>query len=453
MNIAILVPVCSRKQIYNSFDEIPFLKYLYPSFQTTKEDGYNYTFFIGYDDDDTFYIENNKHFKSITENIICLKGCQSAPATAWNQLADKAFNSEIKYNYFFQIGDDVILETYGWTSHFIDRLSKHNDVGIVGPCHLNNFYGRQQQGKPFVIENAFVSRKHLEIFGYFFHPSIKNWYCDDWITRIYDTTFCEIQVNYTCINSVMDRYIINNCTGINELIEEGIEKLTSRKVFSYCVYGSQKKYCLGMVKNLEQIQRFFPGYKVVIYLGNDVPQEYIDQYKTFNNVTLFQQDFTGLLITMYRYLVIDNNYDVVFVRDADSRFGDRDIWCINNFLRSEYKISTIRDHKYHMRSLMAGQTGIKKLANFSIQDKLKEFINKSPNINYYQNDQDFIEQYIFNVYKDEIIAYSEFYRMGEKTTMQIPLPRKSDEDFCGNVYLFDGDDEYLQFTLHGEKTR
>jgi hypothetical protein len=27
------------------------------------------------------------------------------------------------------------------------------------------------------------------------------------------------------------------------------------------------------------------------------------------------------------------------------------------------------------------------------------------------------------LYKDEIIAYSEFYRMGEKTTMQIPLPR------------------------------
>ena len=113
MNVAILVPVCSRNQTYESIDDIPLLKNLYPSFLNTKEE-YNYKFFIGYDDDDLFYIENSK---KLNFDSYALSGCQHAPATAWNKLAEIAFKDEIKFNYFFQVGDDVILEKGGWTSH------------------------------------------------------------------------------------------------------------------------------------------------------------------------------------------------------------------------------------------------------------------------------------------------------------------------------------------------
>jgi hypothetical protein len=440
MNIAVLVPVCSRNQNYSSFEDIPFLKYLYPSFQKTKEDGYTYTFFIGYDDDDIFYIENInilKEFKTFK-----LSGCRHAPATAWNKLAQIAFNGDIKYDYFFQIGDDVILETPGWTSHFVNKLKEHNNVGVVGPCNLLNYNSRKNLNRPFVIENSFVSRKHIETFNYFFHPSIKNWYCDDWITRVYDGIFCDIQVDYTCSNIIVDtRYAIDNCNDINKFIEEGKQILNNnRRVFSYCVFGNQKKYCLGMVKNLEQIRNLFPGYKVVIYLGNDVPQEYIDQYKTFHNVTLVNHNFTGGRLTAYRYFVLNELFDVVFVRDADSRFGHRDIWCITHFLNSEFKIFTIRDHKYHGKELMAGLTGFKNFSIPLIKSNYDTFISNRKDIDYYQNDQDFIEQYIFQQYKHETIAYSAFFNFGEKLTLQIPLPIKSNEDFCGNVYLFDDKD-------------
>jgi hypothetical protein len=446
MNIAILVPVCSRNQSCTLVEETPFFKYLYPSFQKTKEDGYNYKFFIGYDDDDMFYIENSEAFP----NSHKLMGCQNAPARAWNKLADIALADETKFDYFFQIGDDVILETAGWTSRFISRLQTNNNIGIVGPCNISNYNGRLLLGKPYVIENAFISRKHLEIFGYLFHPLIKNWYCDDWLTRIYDGVFCEIQVDFKCINSVMDRYDIDRWDTIEPLIDEGRKRLMSRRVFSYCLYGNQKKYCLGMVRNLEQIQTLFPYYQVFIYLGNDVPQEYIDRYKTFNNVTLIQKDFTGGRMMAYRYFILENDFDAIFVRDADSRFGDRDIWCINHFLKSTYKIFTIRDHYYQMRPLMGGQTGFKYIRIPTVLSDYETFKNNESNPDRYQNDQDFIEQYIFNRYRENTIAYSEFHYMGEKERAIIPIPRKSDEDFCGNVYLFDGEEEHVKFTLHGE---
>ena len=369
-------------------------------------------------------------------------------------MADIAFNNETKFDYFFQIGDDVILETPGWTSHFISRLKEHHNVGIVGPCHVNNYLGRLNSGSKFVIENAFVSRKHLEIFGYFFHPSIKNWYCDDWITRIYDDIFCEIQVSYTCRNSIMgSRYIVDNCKHLSQkCIEESKLILHKRRIFSYCVFGNEKKYCLGMVKNLEQIKVLFPGYNVWIYLGNDVPQEYIDIYKSFENVTLLFHDFTGRRITAYRYLVLDKEYDSIIVRDSDSRFGERDIWCISNFMKSKYRISTIRDHPWQGRPLMAGQTMFKYISFPNITEQNKLFSSSLKDKDRYQNDQDFIEQVIFNKFKHETISYAEFYNFGEIATMKIPLPRKSPEDFCGNVYSFDEDNnEYTEFTVDGKK--
>lgn len=450
MNIAILVPVCSRNQTYTTVEETPFIKMLYPSFNKTKEDGYNYKFFIGYDDDDLFYIENHDKFP----NSHKLSGCQNAPATAWNKLADIALADPLNFDYFFQIGDDVVLEKFGWTSHFISKLQDNNNIGVVGPCNLKNYNSRVNNNRPFVIENAFISRKHFEIFGYLFYPSIKNWYCDDWLTRIYDYTLSEIQLEYTCSNTIIDtRYSIKQCPEIKELILEGRSKLDSRRAFSYCVYGAQKKYCLGMVKNLQQIKVLFPDYKVFIYLGNDVPQEYIDIYNSFNNVTLIHHDFTGGRLMSYRYFLLNKGLDAVFMRDADSRFGHRDIWCIHNFLSNKFKIFTIRDHRYHGRRLMGGQSGFKFISFMNIESDYKTFITNEVNPDRYHNDQDFIDKYIFNAYKDRVLAFSEFHKFEEKITMKIPLPRKSLEDFCGNVYLFDErDNEYAEFTLHGKNT-
>lgn len=223
MIVSILIPVCSRNQTYSCFEDTPFMKKFYPSFLATKSSSFTYNIYIGYDDDDTFYVENIAKFKPITENLFCLSGCQHAPAKAWNILAEKAYSTS---DYLFQIGDDVILETTGWTERFIERLLSNNNIGVVGPCNLINYNQRKNADRLFVIENAFVSKKHLEIFGYFFHPSIKNWYCDDWITRIYDPYFSEIQLNFTCSNTIVDaRYKIETPHNFYTLVNEGILKI------------------------------------------------------------------------------------------------------------------------------------------------------------------------------------------------------------------------------------
>jgi len=222
--IAILVPVCSRNQDYKSVEDIDFLKHLYPSIQSTKEEEYEYHFFLGYDDDDKFYSENKDLLKKEDVYLFELRGCQNSPPNAWNSLFTIAFFSELKFDYFFQIGDDVTLKSKGWTSQFIDILQKNNGIGTVGPCEITNYKQRITRGMPFVLENNFVSRKHYEIFGYFFRPEIKNWYCDDWITRIYEDK-AVMNKNIIVENKIRDNRYQIMMINVNEYVEEGKKQI------------------------------------------------------------------------------------------------------------------------------------------------------------------------------------------------------------------------------------
>jgi len=221
MNIAILIPLCSRNQSYTSLEDTPLIKCFLPGFLATKEAKYNYRIYVGYDDDDDFYKRQRDSLCPLVYSVTELTGCQHAPARAWNQLF--ALAAKENNDYFFQIGDDVTLTTKGWTTAFIERLRLNKDLGVVGPCDVVNFMQRTRSGCAPIIENSFVSKKHHEIFGdNFFHPEIANWYCDNWITEVYKPYLSEIMTAYGCQNLVRDqRYQIKQCLQLAVWIAEG----------------------------------------------------------------------------------------------------------------------------------------------------------------------------------------------------------------------------------------
>jgi hypothetical protein len=112
----------------------------------------------------------------------------------------------------------------------------------------------------------------------------------------------------------------------------------------------------------------------------------------------------------YRFITIDNNnVDIAFSRDADSIINERDIYCINRFINSDYKFQIIRDHKDHNVEILGGMWGIKSgLLNFKIEDKLKTYFE---NKNYlkYGDDQLFLTENVYpSVVKDSIV-FGEFH--------------------------------------------
>ena len=80
-------------------------------------------------------------------------------------------------------------------------LRSHDDIGLTGPINNNNR----------ILTQAFVSRKHMEIFGWFFPEQIINWCCDDWYNLVYQPThFFPIDEPFCSNNGGSPRYDVNN---------------------------------------------------------------------------------------------------------------------------------------------------------------------------------------------------------------------------------------------------
>lgn len=209
-HIAILIPTTSRMRPWRRPDETYLFIHTLSTFKATYNPAHTYGFYIGIDADD-FIFGNRKNLeffanfvahelKNTTITFQYMKGIQKGHLTAmWNELFNTALADG--FEYFYQTGDDIIFKTVGWVDACLAVMNRTNDIGLTGPINNN----------PRILTQSFVSKKHKEIFGFFFPPSIINWCCDDWINWVYQPGYWFPIKNHYCENAGGDpRYIINN---------------------------------------------------------------------------------------------------------------------------------------------------------------------------------------------------------------------------------------------------
>ena len=210
MKIGCIIPATSKNRQWNSIEESYLYTTTLKSFVITYNKEHTYTFYIGIDTGDRIYdnTENKqklKHYCKIMKNIdikfIYMDGITKGHLTImWNRLFEKAYSDGC--DYFFQCGDDIEFKTNDWVTDCIKTLQKSENIGLAGPINNN----------PRLLTQSFVSRKHMELFGYYFPTEIVNWYCDNWINDVYKgiNKFYPL-INHLCINIGGEpRYDINN---------------------------------------------------------------------------------------------------------------------------------------------------------------------------------------------------------------------------------------------------
>lgn len=210
IKIGIIIPVTSNKRNYKNITEIDFFKIVLPSFlKNCAYKKYIYNFYLGYDDDDKFFLENKnkikEHFNNLTKmyhsdiKLYKIKDKKGKVGEIWSILAQNAVNDNCEYLY--QIGDDIEFKTSGWEDQFIHKLKKTNNVGVVGPTDINNTN---------LLTQSFVHKTHLEIFTTYYPKIIENWYIDDWISDVYKPNYYYMFNNIKVINKGgPPRYTIN----------------------------------------------------------------------------------------------------------------------------------------------------------------------------------------------------------------------------------------------------
>jgi hypothetical protein len=220
-----------------------------------------------------------------------------------------------------------------------------------------------------------------------------------------------------------------------------------KTVFSFSLFGHQDKYCKGLLKNIEVIQRYFPTAETWVYVGNDISDNLILALKTLEKVTIIPTGKDGMINKFYRFFPIDTDtVSVCIVRDADSRIYERDRACIEEFIKSDKLAHIIRDHPNHHHKMMAGMWGIKKgIIHEKIEDLFKTWCHHHPS-NDFWNDTDFLCQVIYPKVCFSSIIHDETHRF-EPPRFKTPFPLELVSlDFIGQVYEYDVDgNEYAKF--------
>ena len=191
-NIAVLVPVSSNKKDWSCFKDTDLYRFLFKSFALTRNKEYVYTFFIGINEDDILFM-NDEVQSEITQFISTMKNTEiffykfgnkykENPCYIWNELYKIALSS-VNNKYFIQISSDIEILDGNWMYNSIKKLKKKNDLGVIG---FNDFRRKEIDINNILFTQTIVSRKHFDIFGFYFPPELESWYNNNWISDIYN---------------------------------------------------------------------------------------------------------------------------------------------------------------------------------------------------------------------------------------------------------------------------
>jgi hypothetical protein len=197
---------------------------------------------------------------------------------------------------------------------------------------------------------------------------------------------------------------------------------------------------VGLIENLKIIKNDLPEFFVYLSIGNDVPKEVISLCEEFENVKINRVNDKGPILMAHRFFPIDDNdVEIMFSRDIDSRINYRDIWTMNEFIKSDKKFHTVRDHFWHKNLIMGGIFGIKK-QNFKMRDVFYEWRTNIAMIQY-GSDELFLKQIIYPLIKDDVLIHSNINGYLNETITKIDAPLINDGDFIGNVIDYDKDNK------------
>lgn len=229
VHIAIGFPSTSKGNANPNENNIAPITVLIPSFLATikKDDAkYFYNLYLAFDNMDPYY-DNLKHREALQKKIdsmisgypVKFEFVRCRQTYGWTTfLWNVAFQHAIHdgNDYFYQVNDDLRFIDHGWSDTFTQLLENNpakKYVGVVGPLDTNNGG---------IFTQAFVHRTHYDIFGYFYPPIFRNWYSDDWITRVYTPAKSTFKTQTKVHNSQVAGTRYQNCDGAGKFLPEAL---------------------------------------------------------------------------------------------------------------------------------------------------------------------------------------------------------------------------------------
>ena len=170
--VAVCMAATTKRTNVQMLRQTALFRHSLPSIHKTTR---NVTIYVAIDDDD-LKLMKWKNTLSRFAKVIVAKGEKNR--IPMNEVTLAAYNDGAEY--IMRTNDDTKFLTYNWVEKGIKELQnmKPPNVGVVAPvCN---------QGNTHIFTHDMVHRTHIDIFGFYYPPVFKNWYVDDWITKVYE---------------------------------------------------------------------------------------------------------------------------------------------------------------------------------------------------------------------------------------------------------------------------
>lgn len=207
-------------------------------------------------------------------------------------------------------------------------------------------------------------------------------------------------------------------------------------VFSFCLYGpAQDRYYTGMKQNVLLALKYFPDWKVFVYLGPDVEPDMVEWLRGYHNVVLRDTGVLGAPNMIHRFYAIDEpGVELMLVRDADSRIHWKDRWAIQQFVAApQFVAHTIRDNIQHTAHMMGGLWGLRKSAGLNVHEAYAQYREDASLGTRLAHDQNFLTDVIYPAVKSRLLVhYSNGRKMAGEAAVEFPFEWINDI-YCGRI--------------------
>jgi hypothetical protein len=191
-------------------------------------------------------------------------------------------------------------------------------------------------------------------------------------------------------------------------------------------------YWVGALKNIELVNKYFPGWISRFYIDENCDSKLIETIKGENVEVILVKSKDSFHGMFWRFWAAEEeDVDIFLSRDCDSRFSDREIAAINEWLKSDKDFHIMRDHPYHTVPILGGMWGCRNGILRNI--KFSEVIEKWNRFEKKGADQDFLGSVIYPFVKDRSLEHSDFnLRFGGEIK---PFPTiRNNYEFVGDVF-------------------
>lgn len=202
------------------------------------------------------------------------------------------------------------------------------------------------------------------------------------------------------------------------------------KVISFSLWGHDKNYIIGAIRNAELRCKIYPDWVCRFYIDtNSIAKHTINALGELDCeiVPMSPGDFRS---TLWRFLpASDPEVDIMISRDTDSRLTIREKITVDEWLASGKNFHIIRDHPDHMYQILAGMWGCR----CGVLRDMASLVNNYPKENRRQVDQEFLANIIYPRIINDCFIHDDFHMFPKEVVHPIRHKRIDYEHIGGYV--------------------